>query len=446
VPNEVCAERMEVEVNFSRIGSGEISQWAWNSEILSDQRVSAHSDGSAVPQVATGQTRIDEYERAVLLGERPRALHYPRGAVRVVDICCGAGGLTYGATDAAPVLGYVPRYLAAVDTDREALNVYDRNFSPRRTFRSNINMLADFSVSADDPETPIVCESGPTLVDDALARTASDCDLFLAGPPCQGHSSANNLTRRDDPRNDLYTAAAATGCGVNARSIVMENVPSIERDHRRSLRSAIHLLETNGYFVRTAILDASRYGVSQTRKRHFLMANQYAPPMLDVACRVLSRPKRPISWAIGDLVGGTSLSKFDEAAMLSEENRARIDYLFDNDLHELPNCMRPRCHRNGHSYPSVYGRMQWHELAGTITQGFFTPGRGRYTHPQERRSLTAHEAARLQSFPDSFRFEDRNGHLPAKKVLTKLIGDAVPPWLARVPCFACILAMHQDGG
>ena len=64
----------------------------------------------------------------------------------------------------------------------------------------------------------------------------------------------------------------------------------------------------------------------------------------------------------------------------------------------------------------------------TITTGFSTPGRGRYIHPERRRVITAHEAARIQSFPDSFRFVV-NGHDPSRLALTKWIGDAVPPLL-----------------
>src|SRR6185312_3602501 len=101
-------------------------------------------------------------------------------------------------------------------------------------------------------------------------------------------------------------------------------------------------------------------------------------------------------------------------------------FLFEHGLYDLPNNQRPECHRDGnHSYRSVYGRLRWTEPAQTITTGFGSMGQGRYVHPQRRRTLTPHEAARLQTFPDWFDFgkETRRG------VLAKAIGNAVPPFL-----------------
>ncbi|HXF51322.1 MAG TPA: DNA cytosine methyltransferase [Dehalococcoidia bacterium] len=119
----------------------------------------------------------------------------------------------------------------------------------------------------------------------------------------------------------------------------------------------------------------------------------------------------------------------DTPSRLSEENRARIAYLFDNGAFDLPNEVRPACHRNGHTYPSVYGRLRWNEPAGTITTGFVSPGRGRFIHPSEPRTLTPHEAARLQTFPDFFRFVLSDNNPPTRAQVTKWIGGAVPPLL-----------------
>ena len=132
--------------------------------------------------------------------------------------------------------------------------------------------------------------------------------------------------------------------------------------------------------------------------------------------------------AIGDLVDAQKKSFMDEVAMLSSENQARIDYLFDHKLYDLPNKVRPDCHKNGHNYPSVYGRLDWDKSSPTITTGFVSPGRGRYIHPSRRRVITAREAARIQGFPDTFVFAP-NGETPPRKLLAKWIGDAVPSWL-----------------
>jgi DNA (cytosine-5)-methyltransferase 1 len=112
--------------------------------------------------------------------------------------------------------------------------------------------------------------------------------------------------------------------------------------------------------------------------------------------------------------------------VLSEENRRRIDFLHDNDLYDLPNEQRPECHQNGTTYRSVYGRLRWDEPAATVTTGFMTAGRGRYIHPLERRTLLPREAARIQGFPDSYRFASNGNREVTRTAIAKGVGDAVP--------------------
>ena len=91
--------------------------------------------------------------------------------------------------------------------------------------------------------------------------------------------------------------------------------------------------------------------------------------------------------------------------------------------------MRPDCHRKkSHTYQSVYGRMSWLEAAPTITSGYETMGRGRFVHPKRRRTITAHEAARLQFIPDFVDFSS----VVERSSLDRLIGNAVPPKLSYV--------------
>lgn len=81
----------------------------------------------------------------------------------------------------------------------------------------------------------------------------------------------------------------------------------------------------------------------------------------------------------------------------TKENRIS----FENNLFELPNSERPDCHRlKPHSYKSVYGRMYWDRPAPTITRGFGSTGQGRFVHSLLKRTITPHEAARIQFFPD----------------------------------------------
>ena len=131
-------------------------------------------------------------------------------------------------------------------------------------------------------------------------------------------------------------------------------------------------------------------------------------------------------------------SLMDSVPKMSEENERRIRWLFDNDAYELADHERPKCHQDGHTYPSVYGRLHWDEPAPTITGGFSTPGRGRFVHPLRQRVLTPHEAARVQGLPDGFDFEPETGSALTRAKLGKWIGDAVPPILGAAAVIAAI--------
>jgi DNA (cytosine-5)-methyltransferase 1 len=153
----------------------------------------------------------------------------------------------------------------------------------------------------------------------------------------------------------------------------------------------------------------------------------------------VAAPPPTVSWAIKDIEDLCVDHIFDKPALTSDDNKKRIDFLFDNGLYDLPDPERPDCHKNGHTYPSIYGRMRPDEPSQTVTTGFDSPGRGRFIHPWQRRIITPHEAARLQGFPDFFRFKKAEDGTLSRKDYRKLIGDAVPPPLAFYPVL-CSLA------
>ena len=355
--------------------------------------------------------------------------------IRSVDAFCGAGGLTLGAAQAAIAVGRRFESVAAIDVDEGALEVHKFNFGTNHIVASNASSLVDFHVSGSGEQSRFAY--APEVIEPRLVAEVGKIDLFLAGPPCQGHSNLNNKTRREDPRNLLYLTAVALGVGLKSKFIAVENVPEVVSDKSGVVSGAKALLKAAGYsFIDSGVLATHELGGAQTRRRYFLIAAR------DVGCEGsltirdvatgMKRPAHSLSWAIGDLMRSPAedpkLGVMDAVPTMSPENRIRIDHLFDNDQYELPNEVRPDCHKDGHTYPSVYGRLHWEKPSQTITTGFLTPGRGRYIHPERRRVITPHEAARIQSFPDTFRFVV-NGHDPARSALTKWIGDAVPPLL-----------------
>lgn len=354
----------------------------------------------------------------------------------MLDLYSGCGGFSLGAIMAGRSVGASIQPLMAVDLDGVALDVYRKNLKPETTLPKNIGSLVDYQLWVDQG---VMTFAEIPKVSFELSGLRGRVDLVIGGPPCQGHSGFNNHTRGLDDRNLLYYTVPAIGVALGAPLIVIENVYNVLNDKFRVVEHTTSILQSAGYRVRSLKLVASDYGVAQSRKRHFLVASKYSDPAARGAFDVFKTVPVTVGDAIGDLVDAPDTTAFDRPARLSEENLARIKHLFDNDTYQLPNEVRPDCHKDGHTYPSVYGRLSMDGIANTITTGFASPGRGRYVHPTRQRALTPHEAARLQGFPDSFEFTDLTGKGLTNKAYGKLIGDAVPPPLGFVPVIATLL-------
>jgi DNA (cytosine-5)-methyltransferase 1 len=218
------------------------------------------------------------------------------------------------------------------------------------------------------------------------------------------------------------------------RLIIVENVQAVLHDAGKVVKRTRTALTKLGYVVDDAVVRATDIGVAQTRRRHILVAVR--PDAVDSEIPGISTivdrfrvPPRPVLWAIGDLTKVRSDGVFDAAAKPAPETRRRIRWLFEHRAYELANAERPECHQGEHRYTAVYGRMRPGEPAPTITGGYDTMGRGRFVHPIRRRTITPHEAARIQFFPDFFDFSPA-AHARAR--LAQVIGNAVPPKLSYV--------------
>jgi DNA (cytosine-5)-methyltransferase 1 len=360
----------------------------------------------------------------------------PTRTLRAVDLFCGSGGLTTGLKHAACSLGIRLDLALACDADLEALEVYRANHGPLLTSGTDVQTLVNYHVAGRGDDAS--WSTWPTLIDPHLAGFLADLDVLVAGPPCQGHSNLNNRTRRNDSRNLLYLTTVAFAVASGARLCIIENVPEVLNDSQDVVRSARALLVKSGYKIDDAVLSSDDFGVPQRRRRHFLVAvrnSEYEFELKPLLQELRVDTVVTVRHAIADLIRVKRTGSFDTTAALSPENVRRIDWLFGHDEYDLPDKHRPKCHQNGHTYPSVYGRMKWDEPAQTITGGFLTPGRGRFIHPGARRTVTPHEAARLQSFPDSYGFQLDGRALP-RTLFGKIIGDAVPPLLARAVAIA----------
>lgn len=308
----------------------------------------------------------------------------------------------------------------AVENDDDVLAIFEANFDGATTKEANVVELFDGRLG-----------DRLTTNERRLLREIDPCDVLLGGPPCQGHSDLNNHTRRDDPKNGLFLSMARAAEVLSPTVVVIENVPPVQWDSKGVVEQTWKALEKLDYVVRGAVVDLRRVGVPQQRRRYLLIGSgidEVDPDQLlgAVAPSPLTHTERSVRWAIGDLEDLVGDTVFDTPSRPSPENVKRMDRLFDEGIHDLPNPSRPKCHSDKqHSYKSMYGRLWWDRPAQTITTGFGSMGQGRYVHPSKRRTITPHEAARLQTFPDWFQF----GEDARRGVLAKAIGNAVPPLL-----------------
>lgn len=339
---------------------------------------------------------------------------------RFADIFAGCGGLSLGVTQAANDHGFAAEVALAVDIEPVMTTVYKTNFPKATVQTKSVEKIFDGSLSTE-----------LTAAENEIVDRIGKVDAIVGGPPCQGHSDLNNHTRRTDPKNLLYLRMARAAQVLKPSIVLIENVPAVQNDKRQLVHAVRQCLSSEGYQVADAVLKLDAIGVPQRRRRHLLLACRpsWPDPQEVLGSLSLASPVfHDLKWAIGDLANLRNGSGLDRSPQPSTVNLVRMQWLLQNDKYDLPNSLRPACHQNEHTYKSMYGRLKWNEPAQTITSGFSSIGQGRYMHPDYPRALTAHEAARIQSFPDYFNF---SAAMRRRDVAT-MIGNAVPPLLGRM--------------
>jgi DNA (cytosine-5)-methyltransferase 1 len=303
----------------------------------------------------------------------------------------------------------------ANDFESRTLDIFGLNFEEADLRACPIEELLDSPVGS----------KALSLIERRLRSDLGPIDLVIGGPPCQGNSNLNNHTRNADPKNELYMRMVRFCEVIRPESVVIENVPGVIRDRGGVAQRAWKRLEQLGYSVDTMVIDASMVGAAQKRRRSITVASLLVVPSLADAVFDVAAGPRPVTWAISDLIDLEESSVFDTPAEPSAENARRMKYLIDQGIYELPDSKRPDCHRlKPHTYDAVYGRLYPDRPSPTITTGFGSMGRGRFTHYALPRTITPHEAARIQFFPDFYDFGDSG-----RTLLHRMIGNAVPPKL-----------------
>lgn len=345
---------------------------------------------------------------------------------RLIDLFCGAGGMTLGFANAA---GSSFRPVWANDVNSFAVATYNANFGNHCVAGDIVSILEN---NAD--EIP-------------------QADIVIGGPPCQGFSLLNK-NRRSDARKQLWRPFLDVVQLSCARVFVMENVPQILGSPECG--EIVETAAALGFRVAIAKLAAADYGVPQLRTRAFIVGSRvcdpdkvFPPKKLFYSTRNRAarnffefcenpRPWRTVRDAIGDLPAPVGTEIRDDAPPLdihfgrnpTELSKKRYRAIPEEgmnrfDLQRLAPELTPMCWvRKKQGGTDLFGRLWWDRPSFTIRTEFFKPEKGRYLHPSQHRPITHREAARFQSFPDDFRF------MGTKIEIARQIGNAVPPKLA----------------
>lgn len=270
-------------------------------------------------------------------------------------------------------------------------------------------------------------------------------DVVIGGPPCQGFSQKGKRKTINDERNFLFKHYVEVVKFVKPKYFVMENVPNLLTAEKGFFLNEIKgLFKGYGYSIRYGVLNAADYGVPQNRRRAIIIGKYLAtPPELPLPCK----QKVTIWDAISDLAylesgEGEFEQEYRNSPKSDYEKKMRkgskILYNHMATKHSAlalerlslipPNAGKeilPKEHITKSVYSGTWSRMKQNDVAVTITTRFDTPSSGKFTHPFLNRAITVREAARLQSFPDTFKF------IGSKMSQMKQVGNAVPPLLAR---------------
>lgn len=350
----------------------------------------------------------------------------------VIDLFCGAGGLSEGFRQA----GY--SVLAGNDLFDAAGETFAATHREARFLPGAIQQYS--------PEDLL----------EAAGLERGELTVLAGGPPCQGFSVYNHQRGMHDARSSLYVEYLRMVAGLLPTWIVLENVTGMtSAGSGAAVNAIIEGLGELGYKVEAKILRAEEYGVPQERRRLVFIGNRVGLPIEFPApthgagllpfvtirqaigdlprlkngegCGVVGYRTEPTSDYQAELRAGSNGVDNHAAAKLSKVNLDRLKHIpqggswRDIPIDLLPEGMR-RAKRCDHT--KRYGRLRWDGLASTILTKC-DPHWGAYFHPDQDRTLTVREAARLQAFPDWFAFKGSRTEQYVQ------VGNAVPPLLGR---------------
>ena len=325
-------------------------------------------------------------------------------ALTAIDLFCGAGGLTEGLKQA----GF--NVIGAVEIDPIVARTYRLNHPKTYLWDKPIQSLTSNEMLKE------------------LNIKKGELSLLAGCPPCQGFSTLrtkNASSSIDDERNDLVFQMVKLVEELLPRSVLIENVPGLAKDPRINI--VLKRLKNLGYHIddkTVQVHDISDYGVPQRRKRMILMTSLNKK----IPFAQKSSKKTTVRETIVKIPSpGLSNDPLHDYPVKRTEKVKKMISLIPKDggsRRDLPKEHWLPCHlRYPQGFRDVYGRMQWDDVAPTITGGCINPSKGRFLHPEEDRAITLREAALLQTFPKNYKFPTNI----ARDKIALMIGNALPP-------------------
>ena len=336
--------------------------------------------------------------------------------MKVIDLFAGVGGFSQGFIKA----GF--NVVLAIEHDKEIASSYKKNH----------------------PNTEVIADDIQDIKIDLLKPYFNDIDVIIGGPPCQGFSQKGKRLSVLDDRNFLFKYFIDIVKIAQPRFFILENVANIVTTENGYFKNEIiQAFNDLGYDVDAQVLNSSNFGVPQIRRRAIFLGQR---KKLEVSIPLTNHKKTSIKEAIYDLPfisSGQGQNFYDYELKPQSDYQALMRdksegiYNHQSTKHSTLALKRlalipkgkgkevlPKEHLTKSIYSGTWCRLLEDGLATTITTRFDTPSSGRFTHPVLDRCLTVREAARIQSFSDSFIFTG------TKSSQMKQVGNAVPPLMA----------------
>lgn len=347
--------------------------------------------------------------------------------IKVIDLFSGCGGFSHGFSMA----GY--NITTAVEFDKEIAKSYQSNHKTTKMIVDDIKN-----------------------VDNNNIFKINDADVIIGGPPCQGFSMAGARIREgfiDDPRNYLFKHYINIVKIVKPKIFIMENVKGLMTSNNgeilKEIKTSFNSMSDVKYNIQYFIAKTKDFGIPQNRERIIIIGSQYNYDLQNEIIKTKDEIIKTIPTFFDNVSVWDAISNLPEPSLTGDVSNIKPNSPYQEFLHStlsetynhiktnhstqtLNRIKKIKINENftklNENIKSIhsgsYGRLDPNDISPTITTRFDTPSGGRFIHPYEHRTITQREAARIQSFPDDFKF------IGTKSSINTQIGNAVPPKLA----------------